>query len=271
VHNGGAASGVAHPCYKTGKYSKYLKQLPQQLGDSYQQMLADPQLGALSEELALQSTRIAELLGQLRDHDTPAWTELDAALDALAVARGKEATAAALDHLATLIRTGAASARARDEIWYEVRELCQEKAKVSSAESRRLADLQGTVRVEDALLFARALLNAARDEVKDPEVLRRVQHRCLSLLPRDESGTDYGVLDDGSVSGNGHADRGTEASPTQPPAAPAADGPAAAPAAPTAVPPAPEPDADQPQPQCGLKELPPGADPAEWEYVPDEQ
>jgi hypothetical protein len=39
------------------------------------------------------------------------------------------------------------------------------------------------ITVDQALLLARALLEAAREEARGPEVLRRLQHRMITLLP----------------------------------------------------------------------------------------
>jgi hypothetical protein len=202
------------------------------MGAGYRAALADPELLSLREEAALLTTRIMWLLNRLKD--TPPGPAYEAA-------------------------------------WTELRQVIQDKAKVTAAEVRRLIKLQGVVTVEQALLFARALLTAAGEVVTDPDQLRRLQHRCLRLLPPDEYSTGR-VNGDGNGDGHGH-DAGL--GPSSP-----ADGAPAPPSTPGGG----ESTAAGARGQveaaaadrlpCGLKErpsLPPGADPDEWEWVQDEE
>jgi hypothetical protein len=127
---------------------------------------------SLKEEIALQTTRAMELLARLK----------------------------------------AAEGAACEATWAELRAVVLEKAKLAAAEWRRLETLQGVVTVEQALLFARALLAAARETVKDPTVLRRLQERCLALLPPDDTGRGYTGI--GYQSGAGHAQNEDAGAPT---------------------------------------------------------
>jgi hypothetical protein len=268
VHGGATPKGVASPHFRTGARSRYLKHLNGQMGAAFKEALADPDLGCLRGELALQTARVEDLLRQLSREEGPAWTTLVLALDVLQLARSKgEPVDAALATLDQLIRSGAACAQSRRAAWAEVRALMQEKTRTSAAESKRLADLQGVVRVEDALLWARALLTAAREEVTDRDQLRRLQERALALLPDDGSGparVPAVVLDNGQAQGHAH-----DAAPAPEPGPGAVPHPSPGPAgtrpAPSPPPSAPAPPA--PGPVCGLRELPEGADPAEWEWV----
>jgi hypothetical protein len=273
VHGGATPKGVASPHFRTGARSRYLKHLTGQVGAAFKAALADPDLGCLRGELALQTARVEDLLAQLATQEGPAWSTLVLALDVLQMARSKgEPVDAALATLDGLIRSGAACAQSRRAAWAEVRALMQEKTRTSAAESKRLADLQGVVRVEDALLWARALLTAAREEVTDRDQLRRLQERALALLPDDGSGparvrvvVENGQVHDGQAQGHAPeagAAPAPEAAPDPSPG-PAGDPPAAAPPPSPPTPPA-------PGPVCGLKELPPGADPNDYEWVPDD-
>jgi hypothetical protein len=243
------------------------------MGAAFKAALADPDLGSLRGELALQTARVEDLLRQLSHEEGPAWSTLVLALDVLQLARTKgEPVDAALASLDGLIRSGAACAQSRRAAWAEVRALMQEKTRTSAAESKRLADLQGVVRVEDALLWAGALLTAAREEVTDRDQLRRLQERALALLPDDGSGpVRRPVVVDADVSPAPAAANGHEAEPSAPGPAPGAapdsfTGPAGSPA-PAAPPPVPTPPA--PGPACDLKELPEGVNPDDYEWVDD--
>jgi hypothetical protein len=280
LHGGATPAGVASPHYKDGRRSRYLKNLPCHMGAAFRSALADPDLTCLRSELCLQAAMIEDRLVQLSREEGPAWSTLVLALDILQLARSKgEPVDAAIDQLDGLIRSGAACARARHELWSEVRALMVEKTRTAAAEAKRLADLQGLVRVEDALLFARALLAAARETVTDRDQLRRLQERALALLPPDEYDTGpvctptpcTPVPGDGTGVGNGHAGpapaaaNGHPPEPAPEPAQPSFPGPVGGPTVPDPPPPAPAPPATGPV--CGLKELPEGADPADWEWV----
>jgi hypothetical protein len=62
-----------------------------------------------------------------------------------------------------------------------------EKTKTAAAEWKRLADLNGVVEVEKALMFATALLVAAKEVIADKGALRKLQSRTLALLPPPEN------------------------------------------------------------------------------------
>jgi hypothetical protein len=219
-HGGASLKGAAHPAYKHGLRSKYLKALPKQMAAGYRAALGDPGLLSLREEIALLTTRIMQLLDQLKD--TPPGPDYDA-------------------------------------VWAELRDTILDRSRVTAAELRRLVLLRGVVMVEDALAWARALLEAARAEV-DPGQFRRLQEKALALLPAPAD--DYGparrppvVLD------NGHAGEPQGVGPREPEAAPPCfTGPAGTQPAPATPPAAPAPPA--PGPQCGPKERPPPPDEA---------
>jgi hypothetical protein len=237
VHGGATPAGIASPHYKDGRRSRYLKNLPKELGAGYRAALADPELLSLREEAALLTVRIMWLLNRLKD--TPPGPDYGA-------------------------------------VWTELRDVIQDKAKVTAAEVRRLIKLQGVVTVEQALLFARALLTAAREVVTDRDQLRRLQEKALMLLPPpDGYGTERGYVQmpgDGIGTGEGHPGAGQETGHAPEPGSATPPSPGGGDSNPLADPaPTPEPGAG-PRP-CGLKELPPlpeGADPADYEWIPED-
>jgi hypothetical protein len=212
---------VASPHFRTDARSRYLKHLPGQMGAAFRAALADPELLSLREEAALLTTRITQLLDRLKD--TPPGPDYDA-------------------------------------VWTDLRDVILDRARVTAAEVRRLVTLQGVVTVEDALLWARALLSAARKVVTDRDQLRRLQERALALLPPAD---DYGPARRPVVLDNGHA--GTP--PAAPPSCSSPGGGGESGPTPAGPPPAPAPPA--PGPPGGLEELPPGADPDDYEWVDD--
>jgi hypothetical protein len=230
LHGGLSLKGVNAPSFKHGRRSKYLKNLPRQLRNGYRELLADPDLLSLKEEIGLLTARINEVLGRLSESAPPPW---DAILESLvkvesAVGKGNATkTLPAVRAMAELVRSGKEATVNQRQCWSELREIIQEKTKTASAEWNRLNELNGVVTVEQALLFARAFLSAARECVTDRTMLRALQERTLTLLPPAES------------NGVAYAPRSEDGAPPE-------------------------------QLPRGLKELPPGADPDDYEWVPDE-
>jgi hypothetical protein len=241
--------------------------------------MADGDLTDLREELGIITAQISHTLDQLaKSAEGFSWDSLLAAMIVLQQSRGA-ALHVAIANLDRLIRSGAATANTRNGLWSELRQLIADKVKAAVAEARRQVELRGVVKVEEALLFARAFLAAAHQTVTDKYQLRKLQERCLALLPG-------GDVPFGNGNGNGHVDMGpvSDPIPDTPPPAPA-PAPASAPTPAPApgpddqlsprggveiqppAPPAPNPDHD---PVYGLKELPPGANPDDYEWVPDE-
>jgi hypothetical protein len=71
MHGGKTPTGPALPQFKTGRYSKVL---PAALLDRYQQALADPELLALTDEIALLDARLGAVV--TRPASTEAWAEI---------------------------------------------------------------------------------------------------------------------------------------------------------------------------------------------------
>ena len=60
MHGGKSLGGIASPNFKHGGYSKFL---PVRLGDNYQEAMADPELLALRDDIALLDARVHDLMG----------------------------------------------------------------------------------------------------------------------------------------------------------------------------------------------------------------
>jgi hypothetical protein len=67
---------VAHPNFRHGRRSKYLKHLPRGLGAAYKAALAGPKLLSLKDDLALLEARQIELLKGADESPGPAWVEV---------------------------------------------------------------------------------------------------------------------------------------------------------------------------------------------------
>ena len=81
IHGGKTPSGPAWPQFKTGKYSKVLKDL--RLRERYEAALADPGIGELQAEIGLVDLRLMELCEQLQagDNTGDLWELILAAIE----------------------------------------------------------------------------------------------------------------------------------------------------------------------------------------------
>jgi hypothetical protein len=164
---------------KHGRYSRYLKHLPADLRKGYQAALKDKELVSLRDELGLLSVRVTTLLDRLSATEAPPWQGAVEALNDWKAAKEAAAKETALANLETIIRSGASAGASQAELWAELREVIQEKVKAAALEWRQMV----MIHVADALLFVRALMEAARDTITDKDQYRQLMQRTLALLP----------------------------------------------------------------------------------------
>ncbi len=183
LHGGASLAGASHPGFRHGKRSRYLKHLPATLKDGYKSILEDPELESMREEVGLLTVRITELVSKLGKIQAPAWSEALASLEVVIGEEDGDVREQALEALGSVLENGRDAATVYQQTWAELRGLIQERTRTATAEWKRLNDMNAVVTAEQALTFATALLNAAREVVTDRETLRRLQERMLVLLP----------------------------------------------------------------------------------------
>jgi hypothetical protein len=189
IHGGATPAGVASPHFRTGRHSRYLKDLPRDLRAGYKASLNDPERTCLADELALLESRIGQLLRRLSGAAAPPWAEVLRTLDDLTAATtGGNAGAfrLAFDQHSRVVRAGAEAAGAQADVWQELMDAIALKTKTASAEARRLHELRAFVPVEFALTLVAAVTAAAKDAVRDADDLRRLQRNLITILPPAE-------------------------------------------------------------------------------------
>ncbi len=185
-HGGPTPGGMASPHWKTGKHSKYARQLPKELGKAYREALNDGELVSLRHELALTEAFIKDRLGRLLEAEAPPWGQAVEALNdyKLALSGGDDAaTDTALERLEQVVRTGAAAASREQDVREEVRELMQEKGKLAAAEWRRLGDLRSLVPAEQVMLLMGLVVQTVVDVYGRDERLAALHRRLSALAP----------------------------------------------------------------------------------------
>jgi hypothetical protein len=181
-HGGATPAGMNHYSFKTGRRSRYLRDLPQELKSTYSASLKDEELISLRDELAVQTALIQKRLADLKARQLPPWETVVERLNDLKVAAAadKPERFAALE---LAIRTGYDAWQGEREIVDDIRELLQERGRLASIEHRREVDLQTMVPVEVAYAFLARVMAAIKETVTDRDAFRRLNQRITQLLP----------------------------------------------------------------------------------------
>src|SRR5215218_3731776 len=102
MHGGRSPRGVAHPSFKTGRFSR---SIPSRLSQSYEEALADPRKLELADELAVIVARNREMLESLYSGESDGlWRRLICHKRKLEAARRAGDLDAQAEHLNIIIR-----------------------------------------------------------------------------------------------------------------------------------------------------------------------
>lgn len=181
MHGGASLAGPAHPNFKTGRHSKYLKL---RLGERYADAISDPRLLGLRDEVALVDVRIAELLEAIGETgNTRLWKKARADFDAFqaAAGKGKDGVAIARQTLDALDRTlteGLSTAAT----WDELAERLDLRRRLVEAETKRQKDLFQMISVDQAVRLMAQLIDEVKARVKDPELLSALSQQFLRIV-----------------------------------------------------------------------------------------
>jgi hypothetical protein len=182
MHGGLSPGGMAHPGFKDGKRSRYLKDMPAELKAAYRASRKDEELLSLREELAVQTALIQKRLADLKAKQLPPWGSVVEALNNLKVARAEDKPEcfAALERI---IRSGYDAYQGEKLIIEDIRDLLLERGRLAAIEHHREVDLQTMVPVEDAYAFLARIMAAIREVITDPDTFRRLNQRVTQFLP----------------------------------------------------------------------------------------
>jgi hypothetical protein len=173
---------MAHPNFKNGVHSRYL---PKHLAKDYSQAVSDPDLLSMRSQAALLTTREMELTRQLSEMEAPAWNQAVTVLGELETAmesKDKTGLQKAFGDLKQIIRDGADGIAKYSQTWSELRQVIQEKARLSQAESKRLEQVGGYVKTEDLMLVLFGILEAVKTHVQDSNARQAIQTRFNALI-----------------------------------------------------------------------------------------
>jgi hypothetical protein len=182
LHGGLSPGGIAHPSFRHGRKSRYLRDLPQELKAGYTAGLKDEELISLRDELAVQTSLIQKRLADLKARQLPPWETVVERLNDLKVAatEDKPERFAALE---LAIRTGYDAYQGEREIIEDIRALLLERGRLASIEHHREIDLQTMVPVEIAYAFLARVMAAIKEVITDRDTFKRLNQRITQLLP----------------------------------------------------------------------------------------
>lgn len=178
-HGGKALSGVAHPNFKTGKYSQ---DLPARLMARYEESLQDTELLNLQGELSLIDARMSDVLSRVDMGEAgELWRQAGNCMKQFEEAQKKKDTASmahALTELRAIITKGTADYAA----WDEVFKMVELRKKVVDSEHRRLVAMQNMITTNQAMTMIAALVAIVKQEVTDRHALQRISTGISQLL-----------------------------------------------------------------------------------------
>jgi hypothetical protein len=156
-HGGRSLSGVAHPNYKHGRYSR---DLPTAMARRAAEARGNPELLSVSDDIALVEARIAEVLAGLGTGESGAtWLGLKRTLEEFSVALARGDMAGMSQHfqaMRTLVKDGSSTALA----WQELRRLEETRCKLVQTEMKTLQGLQQMLTMQQHLLLVSAQTDA---------------------------------------------------------------------------------------------------------------
>jgi hypothetical protein len=174
LHGGKSLRGLAHPNFKTGRYSKYL---PARMLERYEESKADSEQLALKSEIALVDARISDLL-QRMDPAEPGelWEtlqKLKKKVQEAARSGNTDAGNVAVMGILDVIARGA-----RDfEAWADVFTLIERRRRLVESEQKRLVAMQQMVTTEEVTMLVTATVASLKEHVEgncDDDVARRI-------------------------------------------------------------------------------------------------
>jgi len=155
--------GIAHPGYRSGRYSKHL---PSQMAARAEEARRNPRLLSLSEDIAVLEARLAECFKALEHGESATlWQDLQATWTQLqqALASGDSlGMRAAEQTMERLMAVGGQQAAA----WTEIGTLMLTRAKLTQTEVKTLQTLQQMMTAQQHQLAMGAIMQAVIEAVK---------------------------------------------------------------------------------------------------------
>lgn len=181
MHGGKTPGGLASPNIKHGKQSKYFR-VPGPLIEGYEAMVNDPELLNLSEDAALLSSRVNQLLGRLESGEAKErWRLVKEAWRNFRTAQKMQDQITMADMVKNL--DFLLSGDPHDYlVWDDIIKTMKEYRATAAQEQKRRLEMNALISVEEALAFAGQILNIVKHNVSDPKELQSIRQEAQLAL-----------------------------------------------------------------------------------------
>jgi len=171
MHGGVRPVGIAHPGFKTGRYSKHL---PSRMLANYEAAKSDPELLAMRDEVSLIDARLADLLDRAHAGESAAsWRAVQETYQKFRTALARKdllEMSSLIQQFGAQLSEGVGEA----EAWDEIRACIEQRRKLVESERKRLIEMQQMVDADQAMALVRSLVASVREHVHDPAILRAI-------------------------------------------------------------------------------------------------
>jgi len=185
MHGGKNPSGVAHPSFKHGRYSK---DIPQRLMARFEASLNDPDRLVLDREIALTDARLGELLSMLGTGESGwRWRQIVSHWREYRGARRRgdvQGMTEALEAVDGLI-DGAAL---EQDAWAEIHALIQARRRLVESERRRILEAQEYLSIDEAMTVVTAIARSVDRHVIDRATKEAIAADLRAILARSGGG-----------------------------------------------------------------------------------
>lgn len=184
MHGGKSLKGIAHPNFKTGRWSS---SIPERMAERYSVLLDDPAMLDITHEIALTDTRISELLQRVGTGESKGlWQQARKSNDDIQKAIHNENYGAVLIATAQLDRL-IGEGLTDYEAWSEIHTLIDQRRKLAESERKRRIEAEQMLTIDQAMSFTTAVLNLIRSSVDDPATRMKIQSGINDLLHKSEA------------------------------------------------------------------------------------
>ncbi|MES2465349.1 MAG: HGGxSTG domain-containing protein [Armatimonadota bacterium] len=192
-HGGKSLTGVAHPNFLHGRYSRHL---PSRLSDGYEAALQEPEIASVRSEVALCVARQEDLLSRVDSGEAGAnWRDLQTLYTEVekqqrlwqenrgtpAGDRAREAYVCLVQEMGAVVASGASDYRA----WGEVCSMIEQRRRLVNTEIACLVKSEQMVPKEKALAFVGAVVAVVRRHCPEPERLNAIGTEMTALIERE--------------------------------------------------------------------------------------
>lgn len=197
VHGGKSLKGIAHPRYKTGKYSE----LPDDLL-VYQDLRNNPDYLKLQDEIALIDARLVQLTSNLNgDSSSEIFNQLVSTAKRIenaqaAIIRSQniqdeeerekvriESNQIFLSNVSEIIKQVKVGAK-EWYVWDDITSLIEQRRRLVDTERKLLVDTQNLINVQDVMIILDAVMESVRRNVTDQATRQRIQSDYLRYTAR---------------------------------------------------------------------------------------